>query len=489
MRLSDLLRSEEGDVMFETTGEDVEVTGITSDSRNVKPGFLFAALAGTKTEGTRFITDAVEAGASVILGTSALKADKRFSRIVTENPRQALAKIAARFYRVQPRVIAAVTGTNGKSSVVGFAREIWEQSCERAASLGTLGLKPPMSTAEGSTLTTPDPALLHRLLAELVANKIDHLAIEASSHGLDQCRLDGLRLSVAVFTGLSRDHLDYHGSLKSYLNAKLRLFSELLPKEATAVLNADDEAFNIFNDACVKRGLRILTYGEKGEDLRLLESTPSDEGQDVVFEIFGKRESLHFPFVGLFQVKNVLAALGLVHAAGGNVATGVAALPSLRGIAGRMEAMGVLSNGARVYVDYAHTPDALTHALSALRPHTKARLCVVFGCGGDRDRGKRPEMGAIADALADLVFVTDDNPRFEDAAVIRQEILVASRKGKEIADRGQAIMTAVQALEANDVLLIAGKGHELGQIVGDATLPFDDCAVAKQAIRAERDTA
>ena len=471
--------------MFETTGEDVEITGITADSRNVKPGFLFAALPGTKAEGARFIPDALAAGASAILGPPELEADEGFSRIVTENPRQAFARIAARFYQAQPRVIAAVTGTNGKSSVVGFVRQIWERSGEHAASLGTLGLEPPMGIAEGSALTTPDPAHLHRLLAELAANKIDHLAIEASSHGLEQFRLDGLRLSVAVFTSLSRDHLDYHGSLKAYLAAKLRLFSELLPKEAPAVLNADDAAFKTFAEACVKRGLRILTYGEKGDNLRLLKSTPAGDGQDVVCEILGKVESLHLPLIGSFQAKNALAALGLVHAAGGDIAAGVAALPSLCGIKGRMEAVGALSNGARVYIDYAHTPDALTHALRALRLHTKGRLCVVFGCGGERDRGKRPEMAAIADALSDLVFVTDDNPRFEDAAAIRREILVASRKGKEIADRARAIATAVRTLEANDVLLIAGKGHEVGQIVGDAVLPFDDCDVAKQAIRAE----
>ncbi|MCE2509962.1 MAG: UDP-N-acetylmuramoyl-L-alanyl-D-glutamate--2,6-diaminopimelate ligase [Alphaproteobacteria bacterium] len=475
--------------MFETMGEDVKIVGITADSRNVEPGFLFAALPGTKTEGTRFVPDALKAGAVAVLGTEQLETLEGATRVVTENPRRAFARIAARFYQAQPRVIAAVTGTNGKSSVVGFARQIWEASGERAASLGTLGLEPPVASAKGATLTTPDPAQLHRLLAELAANQIDHLAIEASSHGLEQFRLDGVRLSVAVFTTLSRDHLDYHGSAEAYLAAKQRLFAELLPEGGAAVLNADDAAFNAFADLCAKRGLRTLTYGEGGEDFRLLESRPAGDGQEITCRLLDQRQTFHLPLVGAFQAKNVLAALGLVHAAGGDVQAGLKALPELGGIAGRMEAVGRLANGARVYVDYAHTPDALTHALAALRPYTKARLGVVFGCGGERDRGKRPEMGAIADALADVVFVTDDNPRHEDAAAIRREILIASRKGREIAERGEAIATAIAALQADDVLLIAGKGHETGQVVGDATRPFDDRETAKAAIRTQGGTA
>ena len=471
--------------MFETMGEDVKIVGITADSRNVEPGFLFAALPGTKMEGARFVPEALDAGAGAILGGKGLKRDERATYVITENPRRAFAKIAARFYQAQPRVIAAVTGTNGKSSVVGFARQIWEASGERAASLGTLGLEPAVAPAKGAALTTPDPADLHRLLAELAANKIDHLAMEASSHGLEQFRLDGVRLGAGVFTNLSRDHLDYHGTAEAYRAAKLRLFSELLAEGAAAVLNADEAACPAFEDVARKRGLRIFTYGEKGEAFRLVSSEPAEGGQDVVCEILGERAEFHLPLAGAFQAKNALAALGLIHATDGDTKTGLKALPKLRGIQGRMEAVGRLANGARVYVDYAHTPDALAHALRALRPYAQARLGVVFGCGGDRDRGKRPEMGAVADALADFVFITDDNPRGEDAATIRKEILVASRKGKEIADRREAIATAIAALEAGDLLLIAGKGHEQGQIVGAQTLPFDDREVAQAILRTE----
>ena len=471
--------------MFEATGEDVEVSGITADSRHVKPGFLFAALPGTKTDGAHFAAEALRQGAVAILGTPALKSglpENAPAFLSADNPRQAFATLAARFYGTQPRKIAAVTGTNGKSSVVGFARQIWEHAGLRAASLGTLGLEPPVASAEGTALTTPDPARLHALLAELAAQKIDHVALEASSHGLEQFRLDGVRLCAAVFTTLSRDHLDYHGTMDAYLAAKLRLFSELLDEDGTAILNADDAACGAFEKACTQRGLSVLRYGEKGDGLRLIESVPTEDGQDVRFEIFGKEACVPLALIGAFQAKNALAALGLAHATGVEAGAALAALAALRGVPGRMEALGRIANGARVYVDYAHTPDALAHALGTLRPYAKARLHVLFGCGGDRDRGKRPEMGAIADALADAVYVTDDNPRNEDAATIRQEILVASRKGKEIAGRAQAIHAAIEGLQAGDALLIAGKGHEQGQILGAEILPFDDREVARAAM-------
>lgn len=471
--------------MLEGMGKDVAITGLAADSRHVAPGFLFAALPGTQTDGARFIPEALRRGAVAILGAPKLKEapPKNAALLVAENPRRAFATLAARFYAAQPETVAAVTGTNGKSSVAGFARQIWEGLGLPAASLGTLGLEPALAETAGLSLTTPDPVLLHHLLAELAGRKIDHLAMEASSHGLEQFRLDGVRIRIAIFTTLSRDHLDYHGSMAAYLNAKLRLFRELLAEKGTAVLNADDAACDAFAAACAERKIKILRYGEKGRDLRLLESTPSDDGQDVVCEILGKKKAFHLPLVGVFQAKNVLAALGAVLAAGGDMAKALAILPGLRGIAGRMESVGRLPNGGRVFVDYAHTPDALAHALRALKPYAKRRLCVVFGCGGNRDRGKRPEMGAIADALADTVFVTDDNPRNEDAAAIRREILLASRKGQEIADRGEAIQAAIASLEAGDVLLIAGKGHERGQIVGTRVLPFDDREFAKATLR------
>lgn len=475
--------------MFGTTGKDVEIAGITADSRAVMPGFLFAALPGTKTQGAHFIPQALRQGAVAILGAPELQAAIPSDVPVflpAENPRKAFALLAARFYQTQPRTIAAVTGTNGKSSVVGFARQIWEHLDVPAASLGTLGLEPPVATTGGAALTTPDPAALHHLLGELAAQKIDHLAMEASSHGLEQFRLDGVRLRVAVFTTFSRDHLDYHGSTKAYLAAKLRLFTELLDKNGVAVLNADDAAFDAFQDACKKRSLRILRYGKKGDVLRLIESRPAKGGQDVICEIFGEQTQFHLPLVGAFQAANALAALGLVHGAGADVKKAIKALPELCGIPGRMETLGTLPNGAEIHVDYAHTPDALASALRALRPYTKGRLFVLFGCGGNRDRGKRPEMGAVADMLADAVFVTDDNPRDEDAAAIRREILLASRKGKEIPDRRQAIHGAIDALQAGDVLLIAGKGHEQGQIIGADILPFDDREISREAMRAKR---
>ena len=497
MLLSDLLRGKEMALMFATTEKNVEITGITADSRNVEPGFLFAALPGAQTEGARFIPQALRQGAAAILGAPELKKafpDSDAEFLPAENSRKAFAMLAARFHDAQPRKIAAVTGTNGKSSVVGFARQIWEHLGVRAASLGTLGLEPPLEIPDAdadvqtSPLTTPDPARLHHLLAGLAAQKIDHLAMEASSHGLEQFRLDGVHVSVAVFTTLSRDHLDYHGSTEAYLAAKLRLFSEVLDKNGTAVLNADDAACDRFQEACTKRGIRILRYGENGDALRLLESRPVANGQDIVCEIFGKTTRFHLPLVGVFQAKNALAALGLVHATGADAEQALATLPRLCPIPGRMERIGKLANGAQIHVDYAHTPDALANALRALRPYATGRLVVLFGCGGDRDRGKRPEMGAVADALADAVFITDDNPRNEDAATIRQEILVASRKGKEIPDRCLAIHAAIESLGADDVLLIAGKGHEQGQIVNAEILPFDDREVARNAMSAIGDT-
>ncbi len=494
MRLSDLLRDEETALMFATTEKNVEITGITADSRNVEPGFLFAALPGAQTDGARFVPQALRQGAVAILGAPELKTafpDSDAAFLPAENSRKAFATIAARFCGAQPRTIAAVTGTNGKSSVVGFARQIWEHLGVRAASLGTLGLEPPLASdvdTKASPLTTPDPARLHHLLAAIAAQKIDHLAMEASSHGLEQFRLDGVHVSIAVFTTFSRDHLDYHGSLDAYLAAKLRLFSELLNESGIAVLNADDAAFENFQAVCIQRGVRIFSYGEKGDALRLLESRPVAGGQDITCEILGQTTQIHLPLVGAFQASNALAALGLVHAAGAEMAKALATLPKLCPIPGRMETVGALANGAQIHVDYAHTPDALANALRALRPYAKNRLVVLFGCGGDRDRGKRPEMGAVADALADGVFVTDDNPRNEDANAIRQDILIASRKGKEIPDREQAIHAAIESLTAGDVLLIAGKGHEQGQIVNAEILPFDDREIARNAMAATGDT-
>ncbi|MGH6960556.1 MAG: Mur ligase family protein, partial [Dongiaceae bacterium] len=333
-------------------------------------------------------------------------------------------------------------------------------------------------------LTTPDPVALHRQLAALAADGIDHLAMEASSHGLEQYRLDGVRVSLAAFTNLTRDHLDYHGTMAAYLAAKQRLFEALLAADGTAVLNADAPEFTALAAACRSRGQRVLGYGRAGADLRLIEAVPDAGGQRLTIELLGRRHAIRFPVAGSFQAMNLLAALGLVIGGGENAEAALAAAETLSGVRGRIELVARHPNGAAIYVDYAHTPDALETVLTALRPHAGGRLVIVFGAGGDRDRGKRPQMGAVCERLADRAIVTDDNPRSEDPAAIRAEIMAACRRATEIGDRATAIRTAIAELAANDLLVIAGKGHESGQIVGKTTLPFDDATVAREAVAA-----
>ncbi len=465
-------------------GENVEVRGLAVDSRAVRPGFLFAALPGSRFDGRDFIPDAVAKGAVAVLappGTELRRDDRQIALLTDDNPRRQLALLAARFYGGQPRRIAAVTGTNGKTSVAEFSRQLWQAQGLAAASLGTLGLLPPGSGAP-SSLTTPDPIELHRCLATLENDGVDHLVLEASSHGLHQYRLDGVKVSAAAFTNLSRDHLDYHGDMADYLEAKLRLFEVLLEAGGWAVLNADVEKFAILADRCRSAGRRVLSYGTGGRELRLLSQSVSGIGQAIEIEAFGRRYETHLPVAGSFQASNLLAALGLVFATGGDVEASLDAVPQLRGVPGRAEAVGATPSGAQVYVDYAHTPDALETVLRALRPHVEGRLFVVFGCGGDRDPGKRPMMGEIGSKLADVTIVTDDNPRSEEPARIRKEILAAAPKAREIGDRRSAIEWAIAQLARDDALVIAGKGHESGQIVGDRVLPFDDRAVAQAAI-------
>jgi UDP-N-acetylmuramoyl-L-alanyl-D-glutamate--2,6-diaminopimelate ligase len=392
--------------------------------------------------------------------------------------------LAARFYGRQPRTIAAVTGTNGKTSVAHFTREIWAATGHAAASLGTLGLVSPQGRRPGA-LTTPDPVGLHRDLAGLAASGIEHVALEASSHGLAQHRLDGVRIAAAAFTNLTRDHLDYHVDMEAYRAAKERLFSELLPAGEAAVLNADSPEFARLTALCRGRGHRIIGYGHRaGSDLRLLQREPGSFGQRLAIAAFGSTHRLELPLVGAFQAMNALAALGLALATGTPPEAVFAAVPGLPGVPGRLQLVGQAAAGAPVFVDYAHTPDALAAVLTALRPHAAGRLLVVFGAGGDRDRGKRPQMGRTAAALADRVYVTDDNPRSEDPAAIRRAILAAAPDAVEIGDRGAAIAAAIGELRPGDVLVIAGKGHESGQIVRDAVLPFDDALVAREVLRA-----
>jgi len=465
---------------------DPEILGLSCDSRSVQPGFLFAALPGTRLDGRRFAAEAVRRGAVAILTDEpeALELSaaerSRIAVVADRNPHRALALLAARFYRDQPATIAAVTGTNGKTSVAHFTREIWSRLGCPAASLGTLGLVTPARRRAGS-LTTPDPVALHCNLARLAQDGIAHVAIEASSHGLAQYRLDAVRVTAAAFTNLTRDHLDYHGDIGSYRAAKERLFAELLAPDGTAVLNADSPEFPRLSTLCCGRGLRVLAYGSaESADVRLVATVPDNAGQRLTLAVLGRRREVKLPLAGAFQAMNALAALGLVVATGAAVEAATATLAHLSGVPGRLQLVAEAS-GAAVYVDYAHTPDALATVLTALRPHAAGRLIALFGAGGDRDPGKRPLMGEVASRLADRVYVTDDNPRSEPPDGIRRAILAAAPGAIEIGDRAAAIAAAIAELRPGDVLVVAGKGHETGQIIGSEIRPFDDVVVAREA--------
>jgi len=484
MRLSDLLGGTS--TTLPETGRigDIRIAGLSADSRRIEPGFLFAALPGAARDGRAFIADAVRRGAAAILAPRDTVAPAGLGGVpllLDDNPRRTLALAASRFHGRQPRLIAAVTGTNGKTSVAAFARQIWSLLGKPAASLGTLGVVADDLDRPGS-LTTPDPVALHATLAELAAAGVEHAAIEASSHGLDQFRLDGVRLAAGAFTNLSRDHLDYHGTMDRYFAAKHRLFAELLPPGAAAVLNADAPEHEALAATSRERGLRLISYGRAGRDLRLDGAVPTAAGQALEVTIFGRRRRLDFPVAGAFQAHNLLCALGLVIAGGEDAAAALDSVARLTGVPGRIELAARHPNGAAIYVDYAHTPDALATVLSALRPHAHGRLAVVFGCGGDRDRGKRPEMGAVAARLADRVVVTDDNPRSEPPATIRAAILAACPGAREIGDRAAAIGSAIAELAPDDLLVIAGKGHETGQTIAGIVHPFDDRVVARAAV-------
>lgn len=461
--------------------------GLTNDSRAVKKGYLFAALPGSKADGCKFIEDAIRNGAAAILapeGTS-LPAGSNITLITDSNPRRRLALLAAEFYGSQPDFIAAVTGTNGKTSTVHFTRDLWKQRGLKAASIGTLGVRGPDMVRSGS-LTTPDPVSLQAELADLAAVKVTHLAMEASSIGLHQYRLDGVHVRAAAYTNLSWDHLDYHENMDNYLESKMRLFGEILDPSGTAVLNADAPEFEKISALVKKRGAQILSYGKKASDLRLIDAVATPSGTDLRLEIFGRAYEVSFPVVGSFQLMNALCALGIVISENSSdpqsIEAYVKGLAHLQGPPGRMELVSGHPHAA-VYVDYAHTPDALKTVLEALRVHTSGRLVCLFGCGGDRDRSKRPAMGEIAARLADEVIVTDDNPRSEDPVAIRREILKAAPKAREIDGRGAAIRMAIHSLQSGDVLVIAGKGHEQGQIFSDHTEPFDDVTEARKAIK------
>jgi UDP-N-acetylmuramoyl-L-alanyl-D-glutamate--2,6-diaminopimelate ligase len=473
MRLRDLFSD---DATIDPQAEAAVVAGLAVDSRAVKPGDLFFALAGHKTDGARFIDAAIAAGAVAIAGYHPPQGVLRVPFVTTPNPRRALALAAAKFYPRQPATIAAVTGTSGKTSVAAFTRQIWQRLGHASASIGTIGLVSPKRTVYGS-LTTPDPIALHRQLDEIAADGVTHLAFEASSHGLDQYRLDGVRIAAGGFTNLSRDHMDYHPDVAHYLAAKLRLFRDLVAADGAAVISADHDCSQAVIDAARAKGLRIVAVGRKadgaGEGIGLIEADIDGFAQKLTIEHRGRRRAVRLPLVGEFQIENALVSAGLAIGTGSEADRVFEALEHLEGAKGRLERVAE-RNGASIFVDYAHKPDALAKALQALRPYAKRKLVVVFGAGGDRDAGKRPLMGAIATENADSVVVTDDNPRSENPEAIRAAILSTAKGAKEIGDRAEAIRTAIAALQPGDALLIAGKGHETGQIVGDRVLPFSD---------------
>ncbi|ABD06697.1 UDP-N-acetylmuramoylalanyl-D-glutamate--2,6-diaminopimelate ligase [Rhodopseudomonas palustris HaA2] len=482
MKLRDLFSD---DTAITVQAAALDVGGLAVDSRAVKPGDVFFALAGAKTDGARFVAAAIEAGAVAVAGDHPPAGDLAVPFVRLTNPRRALALAAARMFPQQPQTIAAVTGTSGKTSVAAFTRQIWQRLGHASASIGTIGLVTPTRSVYGS-LTTPDPIALHRSLDAIAREGVTHLALEASSHGLDQFRLDGVRVAAGGFTNLSRDHMDYHPDVAHYLNAKLRLFRDLVVDGGAAVISADHDCSAEVIDAARARGLRLISVGRNGDagaGIRLIAAAVDGFAQRLTLDHAGRNYQVHLPLVGEFQIENALVAAGLVIGTGGDPAAVFAALDHLEGAPGRLELVGE-RNGAPVFVDYAHKPDALAKSLQALRPYAKRKLVVVFGAGGDRDAGKRPLMGAIAAESADAVIVTDDNPRREDPATIRAAILAAAPGAREIGDRAEAIRTAIGELQPGDALVIAGKGHETGQIVGDTVLPFSDHEAAAAALSA-----
>ena len=460
---------------------EIDITGITADSREVRPGYLFAALPGTKVDGAQFIPAAIAAGAVAVLCVPDAPVPDGVMALRDSEPRRRLAELAATFYPAQPPTLAAVTGTNGKTSVASFLWQIWRAQGLSAASIGTLGVH-----ANGEMMplrhTTPEPVELHGILDGLAGRGVSHCALEASSHGLAQHRLDGVRLAAAAFTNISRDHLDYHPDFESYFAAKMRLFDGLLPTGAPAVIDIDRPEGARVAELARGRGLDVWTVGHSGKAVRFGAPEPRGFGQRVAAAFDGRDYDITLPLAGGFQVSNAMIAAGLAIATGSQPATVFAALQRLQGARGRMELVARAPSGGGIFIDYAHTPDALASALHALRPFARGALALVFGCGGNRDRGKRPEMGAIAQQLADRIYVTDDNPRDEDSAVIRQEIIAAAPGARDLPGRLDAIAAAIAELARDDILLIAGKGHETGQIIGGRTFAFSDAQAVRDAL-------
>lgn len=460
---------------------EIAVNGLTADSRKVAPGFVFAAMQGVVTDGRKFIAAAVEAGAVAITGED-LPDIPGAAAVPVDNARLALAEASARFYAKQPATIVAVTGTNGKSSTVDFLRQIWDTAGLPSASMGTLGAIGPSGHIDLGH-TTPDPVAIHATLQTLAEDGVSHVAMEASSHGLAQYRLDAVRLAGVAFTNLTQDHLDYHETMDEYRAAKLRLFSDLAPKGCPAVVNADSDQRLFFEEAAQDAGLNVVSVGWRGADLKIEELMPKATGQRLFLDWRGEKAAIDLPLIGEFQALNALTAAGLALAGGVELQAVANGMSGLKPVKGRLEYVGETGEGAGIFVDYAHTPAGLDVLIRAARPHTAGRLVVVFGCGGDRDRGKRSLMGEVASKHADTVIVTDDNPRSEDPAFIRSEVLAGAPGGIEIGDRGEAIHQAIRDLRKGDTLLIAGKGHETGQIIGDTVVPFSDQETALAALK------
>lgn len=486
MKVRDLAGSDFPEIGEQLAGAlgDIDVTGITSDSRRIAPGMLFVALSGSKSDGNRFVADAAGRGAvAAISGTAVSGAggDAPVPMLPVSNPRRFLALAAARFFGAQPETMVAVTGTAGKTSVASFTRQIWADAGYPAAQVGTTGVVSPTRSEYGS-LTTPDPVDLHRLLSELAAEGVTHAAMEASSHGLDQSRLDGVRLAAAGFTNLGRDHLDYHPTMEHYMAAKMRLFDTLMCRDAPAVIFADDPWSQAAIGSATAAGLDVRTVGRSGQFLCLKRVEHFRHKQTAEIHLGDEIFEIDIPLAGDFQIANALVAAGLAISTGTPARLAMAAMEKLKGASGRLELVGQTAGGALAYVDYAHKPEALAHVLASVRPFTTGRVIVVFGCGGDRDKGKRPIMGEIAARLADVVIVTDDNPRSELPDVIRAEIMAAAPSAIEIGDRAEAIRHAVGLASKGDTLIVAGKGHEEGQTVGDRVLPFSDHAELRKAM-------
>jgi len=458
--------------------ESAVVTGFAIDHRKVAPGTVFGAFEGARVNGEDFIPAAVKAGAIAVVARPEARVEGAL-HIADINPRERFARLAARFFAPFPETAVAVTGTNGKTSTVEMTRQLWRMSGHHAASIGTLGVTTSDDTVS-TGLTTPDVVTFLANVAGLAREGVTHVAFEASSHGLSQYRTEGLPVHAAAFTNLSRDHLDYHGDMAAYFHAKLRLFADVLDMDGAAVVWADDPHAMRVEELARMRGNKLITVGEHGETLKLVERDPTLLGQGLVIEAGGTTHKVMLPLIGAYQAANALTAAGLVIATGGDVGATIANLARLQPVRGRLERAVITRSGAPVYVDYAHTPDALEAAIAALKPHTSGRLILVFGAGGDRDTGKREPMGQAAAAGADVVIVTDDNPRGEDPAAIRAEVLKGAPDATEIGGRREAIAAAVAMAEAADIVLIAGKGHEQGQIVGDRVLPFDDVSVARE---------